>query len=407
MNIRFSIHYKTTPGQNICVSGSHDLLGNWDPAKAFNLNYAFEGEWSATAEFPEDLESIHYNYILKDDHGNVIREWGNPRKVILNEYHTPLIMLNESWRSPSNEEKVMYSSAFHKVIMKPGPQPKPKVSRAKKVLQFKIEVPRIGRNYRVCVLGNQATLGNWNKKEPLLLTSGDNFPEWSASVNMQGLTLPIEYKYGIYDITKKEVKTIEEGENRRIDYLPEIESAPAWVSTDESFRYPLGNWKGAGVSVPVFSLRSDRGFGVGDFTDLVDFIDWAKQAGMKMVQILPVNETIASHNWLDSYPYKSISVIALHPIYMDIDKLGAPEDKKLEKEFAASRKKLNAETHVDYPEVLHMKSRYFKLMYDRQKVAFFETGEYKSFFEANKEWLVPYAAFVYLRDKMKSPDFRV
>jgi 4-alpha-glucanotransferase len=114
------------------------------------------------------------------------------------------------------------------------------------------------------------------------------------------------------------------------------------------------------VSVPVFSLRSENGFGVGDFSDLINFIDWAKTVNLKMVQILPVNETIASHNWLDSYPYKSISVMALHPIYMNLEKLGPIRDKKIAREFAKKKSELNAKTHVDYPEVLRYKSRYFK-----------------------------------------------
>ncbi|MEJ2594901.1 MAG: 4-alpha-glucanotransferase [bacterium] len=407
MRIRFYIHYKTTPGQGIYVCGSADFLGNWNPEQALPLNYAFDGEWSTEKEIQEDLPSIDYKYLLKDQKGNIIWEWGKNRNLDTGRYNKPDILLHEHWRSPSNEAKVMYSSAFQKAIMKPGKTLKAGYSTAKKVLEFRIQVPRIGTQYQLCVMGNHARLGNWSKTKPLLMGSHDHFPEWSASVSLQGFTMPVEYKYGIYDIRQGEVVTLEEGDNRRIDHLPESSSDFVHIRSDESFRYPLGNWKGAGVSVPVFSLRSERGFGVGDFTDLIDFIDWAKETGMKMVQILPVNETISSHNWLDSYPYKSISVMALHPIYMDIDKLGILEDKKLTKEFEVIKQELNGKTYVDYPEVLRHKSRYFKLIYDQQKETFFESEEFKSFFKENRDWLVPYAAFVYLRDQMKSADFRV
>lgn len=407
MNIRFNIHYKTLPGQNICVCGSSEFLGTWDTNQAVNLNYSFDGEWSATVEIPQKVKCFKYKYILKDNAGNVIWEWGIARKVELQNIETSLLILQESWRSPSNEEKIMFSSAFSNVIMKPGYDLKAGISIAKQSLQFKVQVPRIGEHYQVCVLGNQKKLGNWDKEEPLILSSGNNFPDWTGSINLQGLTLPINYKYGIYDTAKEKVITIEEGVDRVIEYLPDESDDFVFIKSDESFRYPLGNWKGAGVSVPVFSLRSNRSFGVGDFTDLIDFIDWAKEVGMKMVQILPVNETIASHNWLDSYPYKSISVMALHPIYMNIDKMGTLRNKNLEEDFALRKQELNAETHVNYPEVLRLKSRYFKLIFDQQKAAFFDKQEYKDFFESNKEWLIPYATFVYLRDKMKSPDFRV
>jgi 4-alpha-glucanotransferase len=160
------------------------------------------------------------------------------------------------------------------------------------------------------------------------------------------------------------------------------------------------------VAVPVFSLRTDNGFGVGEFPDLIDFIDWAKSVGMKMLQILPINETVASHNWLDSYPYKSISVVALHPLYLNIRKMGTLKDKKQMKFFTEKQKEYNEKTHVHYPEVHQLKSNYYKLIFDQDKEETFKQKEYIQFFEANKDWLVPYAAFAYLRDKYKTADFR-
>lgn len=161
-----------------------------------------------------------------------------------------------------------------------------------------------------------------------------------------------------------------------------------------------------GVSVPVFSLRSEKSFGIGEFNDTIDFIDWAKQVGIKMVQLLPVNETIATHSWLDSYPYKSISVVALHPIYLNLEKLGSLNNKKIIAEYNKHRTRLNKEQKVIYPEVLDLKSKYYKLIFDQEKESFLKDKDFKVFFENNKDWLVPYAAFVYLRDKMGTSDFR-
>ena len=296
MKIRFHINYKTTPGQNILVCGAPEVLGNWDPGNALPMNYAFNGEWSAEIEVPENHPGFEYKYLLKDDQGHEIWEWGAPRKLTSVRLTAPLVILQENWCSPSGEEKVMYSSAFHHAVMRPGEGFTSPDSKAKKVMQFRIRVPRISSQYRVCVLGNQEKLGNWDRTKPLLLGTGNDFPEWSGAVSLQGMKVPVEYKYGIYDSRSGETVTLEEGENRHILRLPENEESFRLVRSDESFRYPLGNWKGAGVSVPVFSLRSKRGFGIGDFTDLKEFIDWASGVGMKMVQILPVNETIASHN---------------------------------------------------------------------------------------------------------------
>ena len=87
-------------------------------------------------------------------------------------------------------------------------------------------------------------------------------------------------------------------------------------------------WRCASVSVPVFSLRSEHSFGVGDFGDIQRFTDWAEKTGMKVIQILPVNDTSSTHSWTDSHPYNCISAFALHPHYLDLEQLGEVEDEK-------------------------------------------------------------------------------
>ncbi|VGO15016.1 4-alpha-glucanotransferase [Pontiella desulfatans] len=406
MKINFRIHYHTIPGQHICVGGPAKALGSGDASKAVRLTPINDGNWSATLDIPASATPLEYTYGVLDEQGNCRWEWGGGRKLKVAEPTPPVVFAHDQWRSPSGEERIMYGAAFREVLLKPNAGHRATGSESKQALRFSISMPRIGPRYQACVLGNQAALGLWDQTKPLLLACGNDFPEWAGSIDAAGLSLPIIYKYGIYDTQKKMVATIEDGFDRRIDALPEKDPEYLFIQADESFRYPLGNWKGAGVAVPVFSLRSDASAGIGDFGDLIDFIDWAKQVGMKMVQLLPLNETVASHNWLDSYPYKSISVMALHPIYMDLRQVGALHDKKLMGEISARLMELNAEPHVSFPDVHRIKSRYYKLIYDQEKDATFERKDYKAFFRKNREWLIPYAAFAYLRDKMKSPDFR-
>jgi hypothetical protein len=58
----------------------------------------------------------------------------------------------------------------------------------------------------------------------------------------------------------------QEGDNRRAD-LSNVAAGSLVVLGDENFRFK-GNWRGAGVAIPVFSLRSHSGFGVGEFPDI-------------------------------------------------------------------------------------------------------------------------------------------
>jgi 4-alpha-glucanotransferase len=406
MKLYFEIHYHTMPGQNMVVCGSADALGNWELTNALNLNYTHDGRWSAEIEIDSEIEKIEYKYCLVDENTGAKWEWGKNRFLSLKNLKKDNIYLIESWRSPSSEEKVFYSSAFEKNLMSPRQKLKAKKTTAKKSLRFQIQVPRIGGDYQLCVLGNIPQLGSWDGNNPLLLTCGDNFPLWAGEINCAAVKEPIKYKYGIYDIKKKELATLEEGEDRYFEVPKLKEENFLLTKSDESFRYPIGNWKAAGVAVPVFSLRTENGFGVGEFPDLIDFIDWSKSVGMKMLQILPINETVASHNWLDSYPYKSISVVALHPLYLNIEKMGILKDKKQMKYFEEKRKEYNEKTHVHYPEVHKLKSKYYKLLFDQEKESFFKQKDYIQFFKANKYWLEPYAAFCYLRDKFKTADFR-
>lgn len=406
MKITLTIHYQTIPGQQIYISGSSKLFGQWDLNQAQKMTYQGDGFWKISVKTNQKTGRIEYKYLMKAESGYEVWEWGSNHFIDIKNEKIKELMIDDLWRNPPAEEKALFTSSFSKVIMNPGiNQSSVHEIQADQILQFKIEVPRITAGYKICILGNQDQLGNWDRKKAFILECGNDFPQWTGQLNAVELIFPLQYKYGIWDIQKKEAITLEDGHDRQLFEISKPKAPFIYLKTDPHFRFPLGLWKGAGVSVPVFSLRSENSFGVGEFNDLFDFIDWARQAGLKMVQILPVNETIASHDWLDSYPYKSISVMALHPIYLNLDNIGPLNDEKLMAEFAVLQKSLNKKTEVDYPEVLRHKSRYYKLIFDQDGAKLFKSNDFKKFFKANKEWLVPYAAFVYLRDKYKSPDF--
>ena len=55
------------------------------------------------------------------------------------------------------------------------------------------------------------------------------------------------------------------------------------------FRYSLE--RAGNIAIPVFSLKSEKSFGVGDFGDLKRMVDWAVNTRQKVIQILPINDT--------------------------------------------------------------------------------------------------------------------
>ena len=163
-------------------------------------------------------------------------------------------------------------------------------------------------------------------------------------------------------------------------------------------------FRGAGVAIPVFSIRTEKGLGVGEFSDIKTLADWAEICDLKLIQVLPINDTTASFTWIDSNPYAAISVFALHPIYLNIENIATFTEKELI-EYRNHCKTLNALPQVDYEAVMKTKWNYIRKLYKKNATQIFETKSYQNFFKKNADWLKPYAAFCALRDKHKTPDF--
>ena len=176
------------------------------------------------------------------------------------------------------------------------------------------------------------------------------------SVNVDAVLLPLEYKYVVVDDVTKTLVAWEEGDNRTTDGLlpPDVTAVPdgtVLVAYGENLRIKEKTWRVAGVVVPVFSLRSDSSYGVGDFGDLRRMVDWAVLTGMKVIQLLPVNDTTTSHGWSDSYPYNIISAFALHPHYLDLEAFGSLKSKSKMTGYHRQRRELNALSYSDYEAV--------------------------------------------------------
>ena len=164
---------------------------------------------------------------------------------------------------------------------------------------------------------------------------------------------------------------------------------------------PGRTWRAAGTAVPVFSLRSEKSFGVGEFNDLKALVDWAALTGQKVLQLLPVNDTTMTGTWEDSYPYNANSSFALHPQFIHLPAAGVEEDE----EYVSLRNELNALPEVDYEKVNNEKRRLLGKAFARTGRRVTATKAYRKFVEENASWLLPYAAFCTLRDEYGTADF--
>jgi 4-alpha-glucanotransferase len=401
MKISFNIHYLTVWGQTVHLTGSVPELGGWDVERAINLHYISDGLWSASIEAPDDTQQIEYRYFLQSNTIRVFEEWGRNHRATFNGASSWL--LYDTWLNRP-EHEAFYTSAFKNVIFaRSTAHCNDAANHAAKKIRLTVFAPKVPKDRHVAVSGNQSVLGNWIPDKALKM-SCSNFPEWEIIFDASDLSYPVEYKFILYSDNQPDIYW-EPGENRKLNipFLRENETA---VISGLTFRDDFPAWKGAGTVVPVFSLRSGESFGIGDFHDLKKFTDWARQTGQQIVQILPVNDTTMTHTWTDSYPYNAISIYALHPLYLNLRQMGKLKDEALNRTLKQIQKELNQQEKVNYEQADRYKWMFFRALFAQDGDKTVKSRKFQSFFKDNADWLIPYAAYSYLRDRHKTSDFR-
>ncbi|MBC7872773.1 MAG: 4-alpha-glucanotransferase [Ferruginibacter sp.] len=403
MNLQFYLRFHTRFGQSLWVTGDSDELGNNDPSRAVPLEYLNEEFWSVSIGIKkkELQKSITYKYILKNEEGELLNEWGHDRRIELSRKEVQELQLIDTWNHAGEFENAFYSDAFIKVLLKPN-YTKGKIATDKDFTHvFKVKAPLLQKHEVVCLSGSAERLGDWSETNPVLL--GREGDWWMAKLDLSGSSFPIAYKYGVYNSKEKNFVRFEEGNNRLL--YSDAEKKKATILHDGFVHLGNNTWKGSGVAIPVFSLRSKNSFGVGEFSDIKLLVDWAKASGLKLIQLLPINNTMSTYSWMDSYPYSAISAFALHPLYINLAKVAGKEYADQLSSLKIKQEQLNDLAEVDYEEVMKFKFPVLKKLYEVMGEECFESDDYKHFFRENKHWLESFAAFCYLRDKYGTSNF--
>ncbi|MEO6219083.1 MAG: 4-alpha-glucanotransferase [Ginsengibacter sp.] len=404
MTINFFLNFHTEFIQELYISGNNDFLGNDDIKNAIPLIYLDGESWFVTIELPDNFDDIIlYRYILKDKDGSQVYDGEDNRLVDVSfiDIKKKTISVVDTWNADSNIANVFFTRPFSEVLLQRIPKIKTSSPR-KYTHEFRVKAPILQAGEIICMSGSSKNLKYWDIVKPILMEPENNWFVTRLQLEPDGL--PITYKYGIYNLPEKKFVRFEECENRiiRKDIRKTVDLT---IIHDGFVQCSAEPWRGAGVAIPVFSLRSQKSFGVGEFSDMLLLVDWAKLTGLKLIQILPVNDTTANHTWTDSYPYAAISAFALHPLYINLEKVAGKEFAKIVKPLKKKKKQLNGLANFDYEQVMKCKLSVLKELYTASKDVFKNDPAYFEFFEMNREWLVPYAVFSYLRDKYKTPDF--
>ncbi len=399
MKLEFSVNYKAQYGQALYVIGSLAQLGSNNVSDALKMSLTEDDTWRAEID-ADNISQVTYKYCVKGEDG-IFYEAGAGRKI---QFDSTLkkVVFKDQWQG-NTADAVFLTAPFTDVFYASQGEQYLPLGVLDNEIAIKVTIPNIQPGYKVCISGDAKELGEWNLSRCVELKRVSNSGWYARFSSLRKAGKVWNFKFVIMD---KWGNTVwENGQNRSI-LLPKLLKREACIFDYAAAAIEIPKPKFAGVSIPVFSLRSKNSCGIGDFADLKKMVDWAKKTGLSIIQLLPINDTSANLSWRDSYPYNCISTLALHPIYISLKALGELENTSIASEIKKEAELLNKKDSVDYEGVLAVKLKFLRAWWEQNKNTLLKSRNFKAFVNENKEWVKPYAAFCVLRDKFKTANFR-
>ena len=260
MILSFHIEYRTSWGEEVRVLGSILELGNNQPGKAIPLQTVDGIHWTLDADIQAPENGIvQYRYHIYRDGKDTRTEWNSlPRTLYVSADKKKVYRLQDCWKNLP-EQQYFYTSAFTESLLA-HPERNAAPKSHKKGLLIKAYAPCIDNDHCLGICGNQKVLGDWDADKAVLMSDA-NFPEWQVEVDASKISFPLEYKFILYNKKERRAVAWENNPNR---YMadPQIGANETLVIGDRYVYFALPDWKGAGVAVPIFSLRSEKSFAI-------------------------------------------------------------------------------------------------------------------------------------------------
>lgn len=400
MRLTFHIDYYPGNGETLYMTFDNEASGE---IRESLLPMTLQGKenWHLTREIPADTREVTYSYVVRKSDGSERREWGKPHRVNIGGEQVEMEVF-DLWNDVP-ADRPYHSSAFTECFCHRGDRSHEVVSTSG-VMTLKFNQPVVMSDEVLALVGSSVYLEGWNPQKAIRLSDA-SYPIWSVNLQLSQLSAGDEFKIVKLRRTTGVLVGWEEGANRRLERLPS-DTSKSVVMTVVPPRFETAPWRGTGVAIPVFSLRSEDDFGVGDFYDLKLMIDWAASTGQDIVQILPIHDTTMTGRWTDSYPYNANSAFALHPMYLRVQAMGRLRDEERQLHFDRIRRELCRLPDLDYEKVNKAKNEFTRALFEQDGPEVLSSEMYREFFERNKGWLVDYASWCIVRDLCGTPDMR-
>lgn len=403
MKLTFIIDYYTSACQKLIAHFKIETTEQETQYQTIELHTSDQHTWEGELELPPiALASIYYHYAVYEQ-GKLLTE--EPSEVHHIDLHTSSKVIRhytirDQW-SALTLPKVYTSSALRHVVYRCE---KHLLSPALGTVVFHVTAVPI-KGQHLAIVGSCAELGGWEVSQALPLVQRNSY-EWEVVLPASTSLLSTQYKYIWRNNHDNTLVAWEEGDNRfTLPFHKQNLASQILLLADGLVRLPQTLWRGAGMVLPLFSIRTTQTFGVGDMTSLATLVRWCASMGMSAVQLLPINDTTDIGTWRESYPYNAVSVFALHPMYLDILAMGELKG-KVAIDYQQMQQRLNLLDIVDYEAVNREKWVFIRHQYERNKAKVCHSQDYKHFCEDNATWLTQYAYFCYFRDLYHTADFR-
>ena len=436
MIIDFKIKRATLPGERVYIVGASPLVGAYVAEKGFELHpeeanretketeevatttakeaegvtatetgtKAVEQVWCGRLKVDPIKERIfRYKYFTKNREGKLTFEAGGGRRLALNSATQHIITLDE-WQENDNNAPFL-TDPFAHVFYGTNYSPYTQTHRRQHEVIIRAVVPNVPKDCHLILIGNTSELGSWHISKGVKMARLKGL-KWIASIDCSRFAGRVwEYSFAIVNDNTGETKFEKRLEQKFTLTIPELSKHQTLIVEHSNICFNFIPPRFAGVSISLAALKSEQSCGIGEISDLKLLVDWANASGMKVINILPVNDTTRYFNSKDSSPYNAISSVAINPIYLSMSAMPQLKNERAAKEAEEERRSLNRRSKIDYEDIYAFKNKYFRAVYNENEDELTSHPKYYKFIKENKEWVYSYALFCSLRDYYKTANF--
>jgi hypothetical protein len=210
-------------------------------------------------------------------------------------------------------------------------------------------------DWRVILEGGGELQGRVRARDLVELERGQLDGRWQTR---RALALPEDIPHGYHSLRV----TVEGGAGAECALI----AAPRSCFEPRAVREGARLW---GVAVQLYTLRSARNWGIGDFADLEDVVRGCRACGASFVGLNPLHALFPGNPWHFS-PYSPSSRHFLNVLYVAVERVPefaecvAARDAVADPQFQAELERLRATANVDYPGVARAKLQVLRTLFD-------------------------------------------